>query len=90
MINNILSYRKKAPPPELPQWISCHERLPGKYEATKRGYVRVIWKSTPSIDGNLDSAWEVGIDHYENAHTYLGWMPIHYGCRIPPDTSLQG
>ncbi|WP_444928169.1 hypothetical protein ACJJI4_11550 [Microbulbifer sp. TRSA002] len=76
MINHSPSKIDKVATPELPQWISCRERLPHKGDATSRGYVRVIWKSTRSINGDANTTWEVGMDHYENARTYLGWMPI--------------
>ncbi|WP_444958019.1 hypothetical protein [Microbulbifer sp. ZKSA002] len=67
---------KGVPNLELPQWINCQERLPEQSDATARGYVRVIWKSTNSSNGVITRTWEVGMDHYENAHNYLGWMPI--------------
>ncbi|MCO1335283.1 hypothetical protein MO867_13175 [Microbulbifer sp. OS29] len=76
MITHTPSSGEKSPTSELPQWINCHERLPHKEDATHRGYVRVIWKSTRSINGDTNTTWEVGMDHYENASTYLGWMPI--------------
>ncbi|MFA0813089.1 hypothetical protein [Microbulbifer epialgicus] len=61
---------------KLPQWVNCQDRLPSDNDATSRGLVRVVWQEINTSDGVTLTTWEVGIDHYENAHRYIGWMPI--------------
>ncbi|GAA5442470.1 hypothetical protein Misp06_00644 [Microbulbifer sp. NBRC 101763] len=76
MSNQISLAGKPSQNSKLPQWISCQDCLPTAENATNRGLVRVIWKVATESEGATLIAWEVGMDHYENAHQYLGWMPI--------------
>lgn len=76
MSNRVSLTGKSIPADKLPQWISCQDCLPTTEDATDRGFVRVIWKIATESDGATLICWEVGMDHYENAHQYAGWMPI--------------